>query len=108
MSQSSYPSADERKAAIEAAADDAKNAPLIDLRVWCPFGEEHIHPEGFEIWKPACVVVEGDFTDRATLRVLNTLMEEHNLKVHRSHGHAFCEKSADGYARLVLDPSGWS
>lgn len=107
MSVTDLPSPEERSDMIESAAMDFHDAPGIEVDVWCSYGEEYPHPNGIDkgmIWKPANVTVTGDFTDPATLQVLSSLMDKHNLKVHVARGDVpVCEKSRDGHARLVLD-----
>ena len=99
-----------RENAMRSIVSEIRDAPCLSVRVWCPHGEEHYvgDMDGGTYWKPANITVEGDMTDMATLRVLNSLMDKHGLKVHTCRGHAFSEKSRDGYARLVPKDGEWA
>lgn len=99
-----------RESAMRSIVSEIERAPCLSVQVWCPHGEEHFigDMDGGTYWKPANITVEGDMTDMATLRVLNKLMDKHNLKVHKCRGYTFSEKSSDGYARLVPKDGDWA
>jgi hypothetical protein len=89
----------ERVARIESAASDLEDH--FDVK-WSEHGHEHYHQDIGEYWKPMNVRVEGDLTDQENLQILSDVMEAHNLEVHTKRNISFCDKSEDGWARLVI------
>lgn len=93
---------EQEKARIESAANDLNSCPIVEVAVWCEYGQEHFHPDVGEYWKPAHVKVKGDMNDPAVLKVISKTLNDHGLKVHNHHGVQEC---GDDWARLVVDRS---